>query len=49
VNKKVYNQLRIFDSLLNPQARNEVKDYKEGKEISIEQAKIAHFSAEVIK
>jgi hypothetical protein len=49
VNKRAYNQLRKLDILFNPQARNAVEAYKEGREITLEQANITLFSFEVIK
>jgi hypothetical protein len=49
VNIKVYNQLRMLDICINSQARNDVKDYKEGREITLEQANVTIISAKVIK
>jgi hypothetical protein len=49
VNKRVYNRLRKFESWFNPQARNVVEDYKEGREITLEQSNDVLFYIEVVK
>jgi hypothetical protein len=39
----------MLDIWINSQARNDVKDYKEGREITLEQANVTIISAKVIK
>jgi hypothetical protein len=49
LNKRLYNQSRKLDIWFNNQAKNAVKDYKEVREITLEQANIDLFSTKVIK
>jgi hypothetical protein len=49
VNKGIYDKLRKLDIWFNSQARKAVEDHKEGREVTLEHADVALFSAEVIK
>ena len=48
-NKKVYRQMRMLESSFNPEASKIVEEFKQGRDILLDQVNIALLSANIIK
>jgi hypothetical protein len=49
LDKKVFREMRKSESWFNPQATRALEDYNHGRQITLDQANLALFSADFVK